>query len=180
MSMWQECDQYTCEPPQHCHRCNATRKQFLSRGVFSTKSVNTRRVQITEAAAGRGSSLRGMTLGGSVVDWGGENGPTKIPSHSPGPNASHYEHFRERCGAHLVYNAFWNITNFCVHQMIMRDPMHQVDLGAIVHLLRAILRKFQECVETILQAPGLAASKLQKRFNLMLAVRNGHDGQRYA
>jgi hypothetical protein len=64
--------------------------------------------------------------------------------------------------------------------MIMRDPMHQVDLGAIVHLLKAILRKFQECVETILQAPGLAASKLQKRFNLMLAVRNGHDGQRYA
>jgi hypothetical protein len=64
--------------------------------------------------------------------------------------------------------------------MIMRDPMHQVDLGAIVHLLRAILRKFQGCVKTILQAPGLAATKLQKRFNPLLAQRDGHDGQRYA
>jgi hypothetical protein len=33
--------------------------------------------------------------------------------------------------------------------MIMRDPMHQVDLGTIVHLIRAIMRKFQECVETV-------------------------------
>ncbi len=71
----------------------------------------------------------------SAAQWltqagGGENGPTDIPSHSPGPNASHYEHFRERCGAHLVYNAFWNITNFCVHQMIMRDPMHISKVGS--------------------------------------------------
>ena len=121
-----------------------------------------------------------MQRGGSVVDWGGKNGPTDIPSHSPGPQANHYEYFRDRCGAHLVYNAFWNVANFCVHQMIMRDPMHQVDLGAIVHLIRAILRKFQECVETILQAPGLAASKLQKRFDLLLSQRDCYDGQRYS
>jgi hypothetical protein len=66
-----------------------------------------------------------------------------------------------------------------MHQMIMRYPMHQVGLGAIVHLIRAILRKFQECAGTILQAPGLAASKLQKRFNLLRAKLDGHDGQLY-
>ena len=45
--------------------------------------------------------------------------------------------------------------------MLMRDPMHQIDLGAIVHLIRAILRKFQEFVETALAKPGLAARKLR-------------------
>ena len=74
-----------------------------------------------------------MVAGGSVVDWG------EAPSHAPGPNSANYEAFRELCGAHLVYNAFWNVKHFCVHQMLMRDPMHQVDLGAIVHLIKAIL-----------------------------------------
>ena len=88
--------------------------------------------------------MRGMQAGGSVVDFG--ELPDRI--HSPGPNASHYEQFRSQAGAHLIFNAFWTIPHFCVHQMLMRDPMHQVDLGAIVHLIRAILRKFKECVET--------------------------------
>ena len=75
-----------------------------------------------------------MVAGGSVVDWG----DSEAPSHAPGPNSANYEAFRELCGAHLVYNAFWNVKHFCVHQMLMRDPMHQVDLDAIVHLIKAI------------------------------------------
>jgi septum formation topological specificity factor MinE len=59
----------------------------------------------------------------------------------------------------------------------MRDPMHQVDLGAIVHLIRAILRKFLECVETALAKPGLAARKLRKRLELMLAKRRTYGNQ---
>jgi hypothetical protein len=66
-----------------------------------------------------------------------------------------------------------------VHQMLMRDPMHQIDLGAIIHLIKAILRKFNECVETALDQLGLAAKRLGQRFQLMLAKRNGRDGQRY-
>jgi hypothetical protein len=66
-----------------------------------------------------------------------------------------------------------------VHQMLMRDPMHQIDLGAIIHLIKAILRKFTECVETALDQCGLAAKRLGQRFQLMLAKRNGRDGQRY-
>jgi hypothetical protein len=65
-----------------------------------------------------------------------------------------------------------------VHQMLMRDPMHQIDLGAIIHLIKAILRKFNECVETALDQLGLAAKRLGQRFQLMLAKRNGRDGQR--
>ncbi len=41
--------------------------------------------------------------------------------------------------------------------MLMRDPMHQIDLGVIVHLIRAVLRKFKECVEIALDKVGLAA-----------------------
>lgn len=169
----QECDQFTCEPPQTCHRCTATRKNFLSSAVYQTKTVNTRRAQITEAAKGSGLHLRGMQSG-PVVDWGEEEKPT----HSPGPNSSHYEVFRTLCNAHLVFNAFWRIPHFCVHQMLMRDPMHQVDLGVIVHLIRAILRKFEECIENVLNIPGRAVARLQARFELMLAKRQGADGQR--
>jgi hypothetical protein len=56
--------------------------------------------------------------------------------------------------------------------------MHQVDLGVIVHLIRAILRKFEECVEKVLDIPGRAVVRLQARFELMLAKRKGADGQR--
>ena len=131
-------------PTRVCHRCCAPRADFFSSAVYRTKTAATRRVQITAAAAGDGLQKRGMVAGGSVVDWG------EAPSHAPGPNSANYEAFRELCGAHLVYNAFWNVKHFCVHQMLMRDPMHQVDLGAIVHLIKAILRKYAECVETAL------------------------------
>ncbi len=61
----------------------------------------------------------------------------------------------------------------------MRDPMHQIDMGAIIHLIKATLRKFNECVETALDQYGLAAKRLGQRFRLMLAKRSGRDGQRY-
>ena len=115
-----------------------------------------------------------MIAGGSVVDWG----DSEAPSHAPGPNSANYEAFRELCGAHLVYNAFWNVKHFCVHQMLMRDPMHQVDLGAIVHLIKAILRKYAECVETALGIAGRAAAKLKQRFELLFLKRTGPDGQK--
>ena len=70
-------------------------------------------------------------------------------------------------------------STFCVHQMLMRDPMHQIDLDAIIHLIKAILRKFNECVETALYQYGLAAKRLGQRFRLMLDKRSGRDGQRY-
>jgi hypothetical protein len=118
------------------------------------------------------STIQGQT--GPVVDWGQE--PTR--THSAGPNASHYEAFRNCCGAHLVYNAFWNVKHFCVHQMLMSDPMHQVDLGVIVHLIKAILRKYAECVENALNIPGRAAARLKERFQLLFSKRKGRDGQR--
>ena len=49
----------------------------------------------------------------------------------------------------------------------------------IIHLIKVILRKFYECVETALDQYGLAAKRLGQRFQLMLAKRNGRDGQRY-
>ena len=121
--------------------------------VFASKSSLERRRDITRAAAGKGIHLRGMRAGEPVVDWG--EAPDHV--HAPGPNAANYELFRESAGAHLVFNAFWNIQHFCVHQMLMRDPMHQIDLDAIVHLIRAILRKFHDFVEIALDKAGLTA-----------------------
>ena len=134
--------------------------------------MTTRRAQITEAAAGRGHTFRGMRPG-PVVNWGDSENPT----HSAGTNSIHYDAFRSLCNAHLIFNAFWSIPHFCVHQMLMRDPMHQVDLGVIVHLIKAILRKFRESVETALKIPGRAARRLKERVDLMLAKRKGPDGQ---
>jgi hypothetical protein len=171
--LFQECDAFTCEPPQACHRCEAPRSEFFSGTVYRTKTATTRHAQIAEAAAGRGLQLQGMKQG-PVVNWGQE--PTR--THSAGPNSSHYEAFRAVCGAHLVYNAFWNVKHFCVHQMLMRDPMHQVDLGVIVHLVKAILRKYSDCVESILGIPGRAAARLKERFGLLFSKHKGHDGQR--
>jgi hypothetical protein len=42
--------------------------------------------------------------------------------------------------------------------MYMRDPMHQIDSGVIISFLKAILRKFRECVEIPLGL-GAAAAK---------------------
>jgi hypothetical protein len=128
----------------------------MSTAVFASKSSRDRRRDITRAAAGKDLVIQRMTPGKSVVNWG--EAPDHV--HSPGPNAANYENFSAHAGAHLVFNAFWNIQHFCVHQMLMRDPMHQIDLGAIVHLIRAILRKFKECVVIALDKVGLAAKKL--------------------
>jgi hypothetical protein len=47
--------------------------------------------------------------------------------------------------------------------MLMRDPMHEIDLGAIVHLIRAIqvLLKFRKCVEIALDKACLVAKKIK-------------------
>ncbi len=102
---------------------------------------------ITRAAAGKDLVVQRMTPGKSVVNWGEE--PDHV--HSPGRDAANYEKFRAHAWDHLVFNAFWKVQHFGVHQMLMRDPMHQIDLGAIVHLIRAILRKFKETRSALLQ-----------------------------
>ena len=78
----------------------------------------------------------------------------------------------------LLYNAFWTVNHFCVHQMLMKDRMHAIYLGVIVTLIKAMMRKFYECVEIFLDKEGLAASKLEKRFKNILATRTGPDNQR--
>jgi len=71
------------------------------------------------------------------------------------PGVRYYESQRIKAGAHLFFNAFWLIPNFCINQMYMRDPMHQIDSGVIISFLKAVLRKFRECVEFPLGIPGL-------------------------
>jgi hypothetical protein len=48
----------------------------------------------------------------------------------------------------------------------MRYSMHLIDLGAIVHLIRGILRKFHVCVEVALDARGLAERSLNNTLNV--------------
>ncbi len=65
--------------------------------------------------------LRGMG-NSSVVDWDEDGSNIR-----PGPEAEHYERARTECGAHLLLNAFWRVSNFCVHQLRVRDHMHQIE-----------------------------------------------------
>jgi len=171
----QEFDRHSGEGPCQCHRCSARKGEFSSADIqFNVKTTAARKAAITRAATGvdlpecfRNASSE------PVVDWG-DDGST----HRPGPNSAHYEDARTRCGAHLLFNAFWMVPHFCVHQMLMRDSMHTIDLGIIITLIRAILRAFLECVETILNIEGRAAAKLESRFRNILARYTGPDGQR--
>ena len=59
-----------------------------------------------------------------------------------GPAHATYERNRARVGCHLFFNAFWHISTFCLFQMYMRDSLHEIDHGVIIHVLRGILRLF--------------------------------------
>ena len=61
-------------------------------------------------------------------------------THKEGPAGRTYERERTRTGFHLFFNAFWNVPNFCLFQMSMRDSLHQIDHGVVIHVLRGILR----------------------------------------
>ena len=88
-------------------------------------------------------------------------------NHHPGQNSSQYEDARERYGPHLVFNAFWMISNFWLHQMHIHygNPimgcmeLDAIDLGIIITLIRAILRAFLEIVESDPYIQGSAAAK---------------------
>ena len=60
--------------------------------------------------------------------------------------------------------------------MYMRDTMHQIDSGVIISFLRAILRKFKECVENPLNIPGAAAKKLTSRLRMLLGKEKTASG----
>jgi hypothetical protein len=59
-----------------------------------------------------------------------------------GPAAKSYERGRAATGGHLLFNAIWLVSTFCIYQMYMRDSLHQVDHGIIIRVLRGILRLF--------------------------------------
>jgi hypothetical protein len=77
----------------------------------------------------------------------------------------------------MTYTAFWEVSNFCVQQMLPRDSMDAIDLGAIIILILAILKKIYVCVEQNLNVEGLAAKKLEERMRRCLARREGPNGQ---
>jgi len=62
--------------------------------------------------------------------------------------------------------------------MYMRDPMHQIDNGIIISFLKAILRKYRECVESAMDKIGLAAKKLTLRLRLLLRKYTNVTGHR--
>ncbi len=176
--LFQEGDQWTGEAAPACHRCPATKKQFLDTDFpHAMKTTKDKRAAVTSAASGdglRALHLRGMGRG-AVVQWNEDGSCVR-----PGPEASHYEAGRAECGAHLLFNAFWAVANCCVHQLLLKDPMHQIDLGVIIRLIMVILRKYWEDVLQYLKkgSDGLAAKKLQARLCKLLKRRSGDGGRR--
>jgi hypothetical protein len=76
----------------------------------------------------------------------------------------------------LFFNAFWLIPHFCINLMYMRDTLHQIDSGVIISFLKAILRKFRECVEIPLGIAGAAAEKLTNRLRRLLGKEKTAQG----
>jgi len=58
----------------------------------------------------------------------------------------------------------------------MRDTMHQIDSGVIISFLKAILRKFRECVEIPLGIAGAAAKKITNRLCRLLGKERTASG----
>ncbi len=140
------------------------------------KRTKDKRAAVTAAATGEGLRALGMRrIGrGDVVMWNEHGSCVR-----PGPESTHYEASRAECGAHLLFNVFWAVANCCVHQLLMKNPMHQIDLGIIIRLIMAILKKYWECVLQYFPegTENMAAKKLQARLNTLLQRRTGPDGQ---
>ena len=62
--------------------------------------------------------------------------------------------------------------------MCMRDPMHQMDKGVIVQLLKAILQLYYEKVELVIGKTGLASKKLTARLSAALGSRTDSVGRK--
>ena len=105
------------------------------------KCTKDTREAVTAAASGDGLRGLGMRMSsGAVVEWNTDGSCTR-----PGPEAIHYEAARAECGAHLLFNAFWSVSHCCIHALLMRDGMHQIDLGVIIRLIMAILEILGMC-----------------------------------
>ena len=78
----------------------------------------------------------------------------------------------KKTGCHLLINSFELGPHFCVILVCMLDTMHQIDLGGIMAFLKAILRKYHECIETQLNICGKAAWKLTACLQMMFKKYN--------
>ncbi len=159
-------DQFTDESAPSCHSCTANKKQFLATDCpLAMKITKDTRAAVTAAASGDGLRALGMQqMGrGPVVEWNEDDSCVR-----PGPESSHYEAGRSECGAHLLFNAgaFRTVAHCCVHQLLMRDSLHQIDLGVIIRLIMAILRKYWDDVLQFLkdESDGLAAKNCRSGF----------------
>ena len=106
--------------------------EFLNTSqIWPAKTTAKVKAAVMKAAAGEGGAAEAVVVLG--------DGVTRT---MPGPKAVRYEAGRAAAGAHLLFNAFWLCSSFCIFQMYMRDSLHQIDHGIIIHVLRGILRLF--------------------------------------
>ena len=117
-----------------CHRHNCPTKDFLDTSKsWAPKTTAKVMAAVMKEAAG-GSKDDSVP----VVEMGSDGKDTR-----KGPNSKYYERGRANAGGfHLLFNAFWLVSTFCIFQMYMRDSLHQVDHGILIHVCRGILRLF--------------------------------------
>lgn len=148
-------------------RCRVKRTDFLSTVHAQARTTTEHRQAVEKEVAGHNTGDR------PIVTW-----HPQTKEMVPGPASKNYESGRKRAGCHLVYNAFWAIQGFCIYQMCMRDPMHQMDKGVIVQLLKAILQLYYEKVELVIGKTGLASKKLTARLSAALGSRTDSVGRK--
>jgi hypothetical protein len=74
-------------------------------------------------------------------------------------------------------SVFQRVLVDCINMMHMRDTIHQIDSYVIISLLKAMLRKFHECVEKPVGLAGAAASKLTCRLRKLIGKEKTASGQ---
>ena len=156
----QEADRVNCQFGV-CHRCHVHSDDFLETTFAPPRTTSAMKKAVLDAAAGEHSNGRAVV----TFDANGNR--------HAGPKVKGYDRVRKIAGAHLVQNAFWLVHGFCSYQMCMRDPMHQIDHGVIVFLLRAILWRYVETLEEAVPAlaAGTVVEKLTARLNMVLGKR---------
>jgi hypothetical protein len=113
--------------------------EFLNTSqVWPAKTTMQVKAAVMKAAAGRIGRGLGLDDDAEALVVLGD----RVTRTRPGPKAVQYESSSGAAGAHLLFNAFWLCSSFCIFQMYMRDSLHQIDHGIIIHVLRGILRLF--------------------------------------
>jgi hypothetical protein len=149
-----------CGCHKKCHQCWVETENFVHTSrVYELKNSASIRQKIVEKSAG-------------VVDFHGPAGQRRVI----GTKAAYNQAVQALQGHQLLANPFREIAHFDVNQQCMRDPLHTLDLGVSLTLLRGAVKLFIQ-VQRKMGVQENADELLLKRLNMNMSNYPGPNGQ---